>query len=120
MSKSNILLVEDDEALSSVYQLIFQQSGYSLLTANNGQSGLFAARQHMPSLILVDVQMPVMGGLEMVRKLRKEPWGKNPKIIILTNSNNVDLDVNKYNISEVVLKVELEPDNLVELAQKYL
>ena len=58
-----ILLVDDNELNRKLLRLILEYSGYEIIEAGNGEEGLLMARGHLPSLVLMDVQMPVMDGI---------------------------------------------------------
>ena len=79
---SQLILVVDDQAkLVSVVRGYLEQAGYDVVTAGNGREALFAARDHQPDLIILDMMMPVMDGLSFLREYQKE--GSAP-IIALT------------------------------------
>lgn len=81
----NILIVEDELALSKVLQDKLIQEGFSVTSKKNGQEGLETALEKHPDLILLDIIMPVMDGITMLKKLREDEWGKNAKVMMLTN-----------------------------------
>src|ERR1035437_2071090 len=85
-----ILIVEDDRVLLNLMNEQFSAEGFEVLTALNGKDGLDAALKMHPDLILVDILMPIMDGMEMTEKLREDTWRKNAKIIVLTNLNSED------------------------------
>ena len=76
-----ILVVDDEERLVSVVRAYLEQSGYRVVTANNGRQALFVARDEKPDLIVLDLMMPEMDGQEFMRLHRKE---RETPIIILT------------------------------------
>lgn len=81
--KSTLLVVEDNTDIRSMLKQELQQS-YHILEANNGKEGYELAVQHMPDLIITDIMMPVMDGLEMTRKLRNNKNTRQLPIIMLT------------------------------------
>ena len=85
----SVLLVEDEEPMRIALSGALEQAGYTVYTGSNGEEGLKAAVEKHPDLILTDLKMPKMGGLEMIRELRKDEWGKNAEVIILTNISDV-------------------------------
>lgn len=90
-----ILIVEDE--LAYVKLLRDRLDGaYEVIDAQNGQIGLRKALGEKPDLILLDIKMPVMDGLTVLRELRKDSYGKSAKVILLTN-----LEAN----DEIVVKV---------------
>lgn len=80
MSKT-ILVVDDEPRLLALVKAYLEQSGYQVVTANNGRDALFVARQEKPDLILLDIMMPEMDGHEFMRVHRKE---QQTPIILLT------------------------------------
>jgi CheY-like chemotaxis protein len=79
-----ILLVEDTESTILAVKDFLEYAGYSIAIARNGQEGIEQAKMTLPDLILMDVQMPVMNGLETTQRLRSDPAFKATPIIALT------------------------------------
>ncbi|HEX9722394.1 MAG TPA: response regulator [Candidatus Paceibacterota bacterium] len=86
--QKKILIVEDEEGLRDIIASELEKEGISVLRAKDGEEGLQLAFQEQPDLILLDVLMPNVDGLTMLEKLRENRWGKNAKVIILTNAEN--------------------------------
>ncbi len=84
MSKK-ILVVEDNEQNRILMRQILTHHGYEVLEAADGEAGLKMAREHMPDLILLDLQMPVMGGFAVIRELRKTPELSRLKVMAVTS-----------------------------------
>jgi CheY-like chemotaxis protein len=80
-----ILVVEDNEQNRILMRQILMYQGYELLEAADGAAGLEMAREHMPDLILLDLQMPVMGGFAVIRELRNTPELSRLKVIAVTS-----------------------------------
>lgn len=83
--KKVVLLVEDDKNIRELYAMALVNAGIEIKMAENGQQGVEMALEHKPSVILIDIEMPVMDGHQAVEKIRMDKWGKNAKIIFLTN-----------------------------------
>lgn len=83
-----VLVVDDDSLVRRSLVTILQQSGYSALEASNGKEGYEKATTEDVNLVVTDLNMPEMTGIEMTEKLRKSPKGKNLKIIILTTDED--------------------------------
>lgn len=79
-----ILLVEDNEMNRDMLSRRLQRKGYSVVTAHDGEQGLLLARSEMPDLILMDISLPVMGGLEVTRLLKSDEATRHIPIIALT------------------------------------
>lgn len=84
-NRKTILIVEDDPGYRSVLVDKLTSEGFSILTAKDGFEGLNTALSKKPDLILLDLLMPKMGGLEFMNKLRADEWGNKAALIVLTN-----------------------------------
>lgn len=82
---NKILIVEDDGALIKALTATFTKEGFDVIQARNGQDGLDASFKEHPDIILLDIIMPVMDGISMLRKLREDSWGSEVRVMILTN-----------------------------------
>jgi DNA-binding response OmpR family regulator len=80
-----ILIVEDEKSLRDALRDKFTREGFTVLEATNGEDGLAVAVHSRPALILLDIVMPRMDGITMLKMLRKDAWGIGAKVIFLTN-----------------------------------
>ncbi len=86
-----ILVTEDEPSLLKALVDKFTREGFRVLEAKNGQEGLAVALKDHPDLILLDIIMPVMDGMTMLKKLREtNDWGKQVPVILLTNLTSDD------------------------------
>ena len=90
MSNELVLICEDDDDLREAVATGLKDAGMEVLTAKNGEEGASLALSHQPSLILMDIQMPVMDGHQAVQKIRADEWGKNAKVIYLTSLSDAE------------------------------
>lgn len=116
---TKIAIIEDDQAISQMYRIKFEAEGYTVETAENGQLGLELIEKMRPSIVLLDLMMPVMTGEEMLAKLRATDWGKNMKVIILTNRGEQEIppEVKKLEITALILKAAMTPRQVAELVK---
>src|SRR6476659_7702998 len=84
MTKAQILIVEDDRSLAEVLEYNLRQDGYQTAVANDGQDGLRQARLKAPDLVLLDLMLPMVDGLEVCRRLRADPITRNTLVLMLT------------------------------------
>jgi two-component system response regulator MprA len=84
--KEKILIIEDDEAILKVLQRVLSYEGYEVFKALNGQQGLNSARENRPDLVILDVMLPGMDGLEVCRRLR---LGGSLPILMLTAKDTI-------------------------------
>jgi DNA-binding response OmpR family regulator len=80
-----ILIVEDEANLADALHDKLTREGFNILKAKNGEEGLATAFTRHPDLILLDILMPKMDGLTVLKKLREDAWGKLVQVIIFTN-----------------------------------
>jgi two-component system phosphate regulon response regulator PhoB len=91
MSKPRILIIEDERALVEVLEYNLKKEGYEVLTASDGQDGLRRAQAQLPDLVVLDLMLPVMEGLEVCRQLRSATRTKEIPVLMLTaRSEEVD------------------------------
>jgi len=83
--KGIVLIVEDDLKNLKLLRDLLEVSGYSTLEAKDGRQGIEMAKAHKPALILMDIQMPIMDGLEATEILKADPETKDIPIIALTS-----------------------------------
>lgn len=88
-----ILVVDDDLSISRSYQKYLESEGYAVFTAHNGKEGLERIEEHTPDLVLLDINMPVMTGIELLEHLNKTKKKKMPLIIMLTAYGDLDAAV---------------------------
>lgn len=81
-----ILIIEDEHSMLSALVEKFTLEGYEVVAADNGETGLAQALSQKPDIILLDIVMPKMDGMTVMKKIRESgEWGKHIPIIILTN-----------------------------------
>jgi two-component system chemotaxis response regulator CheY len=114
MSKT-ILVIDDDKLIREGLVALLKNAGQTLLEASDGKQGLEVALTQHPDLIVTDLRMPEMTGLEMISQLRGDAWGASVPVIILTNDETND-SINQALQSGVTtyLAKNLDPTSLTE------
>lgn len=117
-----IAIIEDDQTISQMYRFKFEAEDFDVQTAGNGKLGLELVEKMKPDIILLDLMMPVMTGQEMLTLMRKESWGKDIKVIVLTNMGEQELPpaLKDLGVSGVILKADMTPRQVAELVKKQL
>ncbi len=117
-----IAIIEDDHAIAQMYRIKFETEGFDVETAENGKFGLELVEQMQPDIILLDLMMPEMSGDEMLQKLRETPWGKDIKVIVLTNMGEQEIPKSMENlgVSAFILKADMTPRQVAELVKSKL
>jgi two-component system response regulator (stage 0 sporulation protein A) len=105
-----------------MYRFKFEAEGFEVQTAENGKLGLELAESMNPDIILLDLMMPEMTGDEMLEKMRATDWGKDKKVIILTNMGEQEIPqkVKDLGVSAVILKADMTPRQVADLVKKQL
>lgn len=80
-----ILLVDDSAMICHIVGQILKESGYSVITAKNGFEAVVLARKHNPNLVIMDVEMPVMDGIEATAQMKSQPETARIPVIIFTS-----------------------------------
>jgi len=120
---SSVLVVEDNKALLESVSYKLAEEGFKVSKANNGKKGLKLALKERPDIILLDLMMPKMGGIEMMEELRKDIWGKEAKVIVITNLNPNDEILKAMEKTEpafYLIKSNLEIKEIVDKVKEEL
>ncbi|WP_334161131.1 response regulator [Phenylobacterium sp.] len=84
------LVVDDSRVIRKVARRILEELGFEVAEAADGAEALAWCRVVMPDAVLVDWQMPVMGGMDFLRRLRLEPGGQAPRVVFCSVENEID------------------------------
>lgn len=107
-----VLIVEDDNLARQSLVANLEPLKIKVLEAKDGLEGLTAVKRHQPDLVVADIHMPGMDGLEMISQMRKQPWGKEIPVIIMTTDNTSETlyDALKGGVSVYLSKTSLSVD----------
>jgi len=112
---ANVLVIEDNKTLNQAYKLILQREGHEVRVAYNGQEGLELAKINPPDLILLDMLMPVMNGVQFLEKFK--PADHPNTIVIILSNLNEDTEVQHalaLGAKQYILKASTSPQELIE------
>ena len=116
--KKTILIIEDDPAQQDIYSISLQKAGFNTVGRGDALSGLRWLEQILPDLIVLDVMLPHLSGVEMLHEIRQRPNGASVPIIIATASATLtELDVATYNVA-AFLRKPLLPRQLIATVEK--
>ena len=114
---ADILIVEDNDMLSRAYRTILEKNGHKVESAANGQEGLEAAETFKPKVILLDLLMPKMGGIDFLKQYDAPSKHKDVRVVVLTNLGReediqqaMELGAYKY-----IIKAHSSPADLAAL-----
>ena len=117
-----IALVEDEAVLAEMYKLRLEIEGYECLVSDDGQKGLELIQLHKPDLVLLDLMLPHMRGTEILRIMRESDWGKDIKVIILTNiSDTVSPDdLKQHHFERYIVKSNNSLHEMIDIIHEVL
>jgi len=120
-AKKAVLIVEDDLTLSKMYQQKFEIEGYRVLTAFNGETGLRMALEENVGIIILDIMLPRMDGIDFLEQLRQSKLAANIPVIALTNLAKEDQKkkAETLGVKEYLVKAMQTPEKVVEVVKKY-
>lgn len=123
MANGKKILIVDDEALvRDVLSMRLAGEGFTVFEAANGKEGLEQAFKNHPDLILLDLIMPQVDGIELLKTIRQDPWGKTAHIIVMTNLNDAKSveDSVTQGVRDYLVKVDQTPDEMVRIVKDRL
>ena len=110
-----VLIVEDDAAIRQMYQTKLETEGFQVQTATNGGEGLTAAKQFTPDVVLLDIMMPDVTGIDFLTDLRKASRNDSIQVIVMTNLDDPNLRESLQGlITDYVVKAETTPGEIAE------
>jgi len=119
---TTLLIVEDDPLILRMYQQAFEFSKHKTFVADNGEDGLAKAKAEKPDVILLDIMMPNMNGLEVLKKLKLDPDTKKIPVVMLTNLGR-DKDIKtalSLGAVKYITKVDNTPKEVVKQVEQII
>ncbi|HUV46511.1 MAG TPA: response regulator [Candidatus Bathyarchaeia archaeon] len=117
-----ILIIEDDSLIAKVFSTRLESDGHEVFTAEDGNVGLLLAKKEIPDVLLLDLMMPKVSGLEVLEQLKKDP--RTQKIPVLVYSNlGREKEISQakaLGASEFITKADSTPQQVVEKIESYL
>jgi len=122
MNETRILLVEDEQYLRELYQEILTEQGYSVETAVDGEEGFNKLKQGGWDLVVLDIILPKLNGIEIMRKIKSDPPEKpNKKVVFLTNLDKDEEIKEALQLGDgYFIKSQITPGSLVDELKTYL
>lgn len=119
---SRILIIEDEGDLLAALEREFRHAGMEVFTAQNGVDGLEMALQYQPKVILLDLLLPRIAGMDMLRKLRSYDWGRSVQVVVLTNFEDPSLihEANELDVAYYLVKANYKLADIVSVVQRLL
>lgn len=121
-NKHTILIVEDEPDIREVYSEFLVSEGYGVEEAADGKQGLEKARTCKWDLMLLDIMIPELDGISLLKLLKNEEGLKSRPVILLTNVGNENLisEAFEYGAEGYLIKAEITPDKILNEVQNFL
>ena len=116
MSK-RVLIIEDNNVLATVYGSTLSQAGFQVAVANDGQTGLDQVAKFSPDLVVLDLMLPKVDGLEVLRRIRADETRASLPVIVFSNSYTSDRTREVWNAgaTQVLVKASCPPKQLLQI-----
>lgn len=121
-SKQKILIIEDERIFSDLLTKRFTDEGYEVRCEYDGEAGLQKMRELQPVLVLLDIQLPVKNGYDVLREMVNDPGLKKIPVIVISNSGQpVEIErIIDHGVKDYIIKAEFSLDEIFKKAKKYL
>lgn len=110
-----VLIVEDDEYIARAYRVGLEQAGFSVRVARDGAEGLLEVAREAPDVIILDIVMPEMDGIDMLKQLRGHASTRSLPVLVLTNSISPSQipQVKQYGVLDILVKADWTLEGIV-------
>ena len=121
--KRVVCIVDDDANIQEIYRIKFESEGFETVAALNGEDGLALIRSRHPDVVLLDLQMPVKDGVEVLEALKRDPALSRIPVVVLSNQDNQEsfkrigeLDATRFSL----VKSLTTPQKAVDVVREVL
>jgi two-component system alkaline phosphatase synthesis response regulator PhoP len=116
-----ILVVDDEDSVREIYRHEFLNNGYTVVVAADGEEGLLKAGEESPDMMLLDIMLPKMSGIEVLRALKENQLTKKIPVLLLTNLGEETIIKEGFELGAdgYLLKVSYTPAQVVEEVKKF-
>lgn len=120
--KKKVLIIEDDASLANALRENLNHEGFVTFQAEDGEKGMAIALRERPDLILLDLVLPKLDGMNILADLRSDMWGKTVKVIILSNISDTKkvAEAMAYETFDYLVKSNVNIDMVVAMVKKNL
>jgi len=119
---TKVLIIEDDQLIQRMYVKMFTFEKFDVETASDGEEGLEKARTVKPTIILLDVMMPKLNGMQVLEKLKADPETKSIPVIMLSNlagDNDIETALSKGAV-KYIIKSEHDPKEIADMIKEII
>jgi two-component system phosphate regulon response regulator PhoB len=117
-----VIIVEDSPDLAEIYKTRLELLGYTCFIGYNGITGLYFIQKELPDLVLLDLMIPDIAGDQVLRTMRASEWGRNIKVLVISNLNESEAPVGlrDLGIEGYVVKANMTDDSIDTLVNNIL
>ena len=121
-TKKKVCIVDDEENIREIYETILKKSGYDVITAANGAEGLKLIKEQRPDVVLADIMMPEVDGIEMISEIRKDKDLIGIPVVVMTNIDNEETfkKAGELSTSFYLIKSLFGPEKVVSIVDEAL
>ena len=122
MNRDTCLIAEDDLVIAEMYQFRLEREGWRVRVASDGERALEMTIAELPTVLLLDMEMPKMAGIEVLRRLRSQPETSALPVVVISNLSDAQMkeDARRLGIVEWAAKSGTTPERLAGLIRTYL
>lgn len=119
---ATILIVEDEAIVAEIYSISLERAGYRVAVAGDGVAGLSAVAAERPDLIFLDIRMPKLDGVEVLKRLKADDATRHLPVVMLSNFDEPGLVKQTLDLGakEYLVKAGLVPADLSVIAKRWL
>jgi len=119
---TSIAIIEDDQLISQMYRMKFEEEGFTVAVAADGRNGVAMVEKMQPDLVLLDLWMPELDGIAALKLIRALPSGADVPVIVLTNSGGAadEAKLRALGIEDYIVKADFTPREVVEKVKEVL
>jgi DNA-binding response OmpR family regulator len=117
-----ILIIEDDQIVGTIYRRKFQLEGFEVALAADGEAGLAAVSTFHPHIVILDLMLPRLNGVEVLRRIRAQPDNHQLPVIVLSNAylSNLVQDATNAGANQCLIKANCTPKHILEVIRRTL
>lgn len=121
-SEKTVLVVDDEDSIREIYRRELQTRGFQVTVAADGEEGLLKSGEATPDIILLDIMLPKMSGIDVLKALKENQLTKNIPVLLLTNLGEETIIKEGFELGAdgYLLKVSYTPAQVVEEVTKFL
>ncbi len=121
-SSKKILIVEDDTFMLELLAAELKKTGFEIMIAETGNEAVKKFKESKPDLILLDILLPDKNGLDALREIRREPEGRDAKVLVLSNFSDTPHieEAKRLGVIDYLVKAQHVPQEIVERIKKII